>query len=240
MGTGNLQRGDNYAVSVITCTKRFSYIKNVLRNYKRQKWPKKELIIIINNDDINMDRYLEIAKNYQSVSVYRLPSTVTLGKCINFGVKKAKYEYIAKFDDDDYYAPHYLSESIQTFHQTNADVIGKKSYFIWLSGKKLLVLRFPKRKNKYVDILPGATLVIKKCVFDKVKFPDLTAKEDVYFCLKCKAKGFTLYSGGRYNFVAVRRKFSKDHTWIISEEKLIKDNAKVFDQVKNYKAFVSR
>lgn len=240
MATGNVKRGNFQGMSVITCTKRDSYIKTVFRNYKRQKWDKKELIIIINNDDINMDKYLEMAKKFQSISVYRLPSSVSLGECLNFGVKKAKYEYVAKFDDDDYYAPYYLSDAIQTFHQTNADVIGKKCYFIWLSGKKVLVLRFPKRENKKVDILPGATLVIKKSVFEQVKFPDQTAGEDDRFCLDCKSKGLTLYSGGRYNFVAVRRKFSKDHTWIISEKKLTKDNAKIFDKVKNYKEFVTR
>lgn len=46
-----------------------------------------------------------MAKKLRNIHVYRAPQHHSLGACLNHAVKKAKYSYIAKFDDDDYYAP---------------------------------------------------------------------------------------------------------------------------------------
>lgn len=227
-------------VSIISCTKRAEYIYNLFNNSLRQKWRKKELIIIINNDRIKLRRYKELAKRYKHVSVYRLKEKTSLGKCLNFGVKKSKFNFIAKFDDDDYYAPSYLTESMQIFKKKNVDVVGKRAHFLWLSGSRILISRFPKSENKYVNLLPGATLVIKKSVFKKVPFRNITNGEDDMFCLDCISKGFKIYSGSKYNFAAFRRKFSKNHTWIISEKELISYEARIFPNIKNYKKFVSK
>jgi cellulose synthase/poly-beta-1,6-N-acetylglucosamine synthase-like glycosyltransferase len=227
-------------VSIITCTKRFEYINNIIRNFLRQRWPKKELIIIINRDDIPGWPYRAIAGMYRNIRVYRKKETTSLGSCLNFGVMKSKYSHIAKFDDDDYYAPLYLSEAMYLFRRKKVDVVGKRAHFLWLDGKKVLILRNPNRQYQRVRILPGATLVFKKRVFRNVRFPNVNASEDDKFCKKCREKGYTIYSGGKYNFAALRRKHSRNHTWIISEKKLMSGNVKVIRNVKNYKRFVTR
>lgn len=227
-------------ISIITCTNRAAYINNLFRNYDRQKWRKKELIIILNNDNMNIEEYKETASRYKNTFVYRLPEKTSLGKCLNFGVKNARHRFVAKFDDDDYYAPSYLKETMKTFRKTKADIVGKRAHFLWLSGNKVLILRHKGSENKFVKIVPGATLVIKKSVFKRVRFPNINKGEDDIFCRRCRAKGFKIYSGGKYNFAALRRKDSRGHTWIISEKKLLSGRAEIFRKVKNYKKFVSR
>lgn len=227
-------------VSVITCTKRPGYIFNLLDNYHRQKWPKKELVIILHNDKINIAKYKKYTNRYDNVSVYQLPEKLSLGKCLNFGVKQTKYRYVAKFDDDDFYAPAYLDDSMRVFRKTKAHIIGKRAHFIWLKASKTLLLRSPHVENKFVSYLPGATLVFKKKVFSKVRFPDRTVGEDTKFCKVSKSQGFKVYSSGKYNFVAVRRKNSSGHTWIISDKKLLERKAIVFPHVRDYKSFVTR
>ncbi|WP_286884017.1 glycosyltransferase [Aneurinibacillus sp. UBA3580] len=227
-------------VSVITCTKRAEFIDNLFRNYNRQNWKKKQLIIILNKDRIKIEKYRSMAKKYKNVSVYQLPEKTSLGRCLNFGVKKARYSYIAKFDDDDYYAPSYLTDAMNVFKKTNADIVGKRAHYAWLSGAKVLILRFPRDENKFVSILPGATLVIKRNVFKRVRFQNRNIGEDDKFCRDAKAKGFRIFSGRRHNFVVVRRKNSKGHTWIISEKELLLGDSKVIPRIKNYKRFVTK
>jgi cellulose synthase/poly-beta-1,6-N-acetylglucosamine synthase-like glycosyltransferase len=222
-------------ISIITCTKRPNYIINLFNNYNRQKWRKKELIIIINKDSINEAKYKEIAKRYRNVFVYRMPEKTSLGRCLNYGINKSRYRFVAKFDDDDYYAPLYLTDMMRIFDRKNVEVIGKNAHYVWLSGHRRLILRFPKEENKFVSTLPGATLVMKKSVFKKVLFSNLTVGEDTKFCEDCKSKGIKIYSGGRFNFVAFRRKFSRDHTWKITERELIRSNIKIIPGVKNIK-----
>ncbi len=76
------------------------------------------------------------AQRLQNVKVYRIPGRVSLGKCLNFGVSKANYSLVAKFDHDDYYAPNYLNRAIRAMKRKNADVVGKRTIFYLSSIQK--------------------------------------------------------------------------------------------------------
>ncbi|AIQ11089.1 glycosyltransferase [Paenibacillus durus] len=226
-------------VSIITCTNRQGYIGNIINNYIRQRHPRKELIIIVNNDKIPLAPYQRLAKKHKNIQVFRVPGHQSLGACLNYAVRKAKNSYIAKFDDDDYYAPYYLTDSLQAFKRTKADIIGKRAHYMYLRGSKTLILRFPQDENRPATKLPGATLVIKRDVLNKVRFPNQSVGEDDLFCVRSKRKGYKVYSAGRFNFVAIRRKNSSNHTWIISDKELIAHH-RTIPNVKNYKRFAQR
>ncbi|CAH1056245.1 glycosyltransferase family 2 protein [Paenibacillus pseudetheri] len=227
------------AVSILTCTKRADCLNTLFNNYKRQNFNPKELIVIINNDSLKINDYITAAKKHMNVRVFKVPEHRSLGFCLNYGVQLAKYSYIAKFDDDDYYATNYLTDSMQILQKTKADIVGKRAHYMYLNDKKLLLLRYLSMENKYVTNLQGATLLIKRKVFDQISFPNRNRGECVKFCSDCAAHGFKLYAGNRYNFAAIRRKNSKDHTWIVSDKKLLSKSVKVI-KVKNFKKYVSR
>lgn len=228
-------------ISIITCTKRQQYIENVFENYDAQAWKSKELIIILNNDEMNIKKYRRRARRRENVSVYNLPENKSLGECLNFGVDKSIYNYVAKFDDDDYYAPDYLTDAMHAFQKTDADVIGKYSHYVYLEASNLLLLRYPNNENKFVPYLPGATLVIRKSVFDKVRFAHRTLGEDRRFCRHCGKLGFKMFSNERYNFVAVRRENGADHTWQITEQELISTAEDLITPIsRNFRAYVTK
>ncbi|WP_220701169.1 MULTISPECIES: hypothetical protein [unclassified Paenibacillus] len=126
--------------------------------------------------------------------------------------------------------------------KTNADVVGKRAHFMYLEGKKLLILRNPQAENRFVKTVAGATLVIRKRVFQKgVRFSNRSLGEDVVFCRDSVAKGFKIYSTGKYNFVAIRRKLSKGHTWTVTDNRLLSGKGVQFiRKVKNFKQYVSK
>lgn len=227
------------AVSIITCTKRRQNMDTLFQNYARQNYKNKELIVILNHPSLKLSDYIRAASPYPNVRIYSLPGHVSLGSCLNFGVKMAKYGLIAKFDDDDYYASNYLSGSRRSMVDTHADIVGKRAHFMYLNGKKLLLLRYPKRADQYVSLVQGATLLIKREVLEQVEFPDLNRNECVKFCSICLSKGFKIYAGSPYNFLAIRRRNSKDHTWMISDTSLLKGNAKVL-KVRDVKEYICR
>ncbi|GIP31290.1 glycosyltransferase family 2 protein [Paenibacillus sp. J2TS4] len=232
---------NNEGISIITCTKRQEYLDNVFDNYRKQTWKLKELIIILNKDDMDIEKFRRKARKYENVTVYQLPEGHSLGECLNFGVDNSKHSYVAKFDDDDYYSPHYLTECMYSFKKTNADIVGKYTHYVYLEGSNLLLLRSPKNENKFVSNLPGATMVIKKEVFDKVRFPDRNLGEDSKFCGDCGKLGFKMFSNDRYNFVAVRRENAKDHTWPISDQKLVSSsNVLIIPYLKDFREYVTK
>ena len=236
-GSGTI-RGKN-AVSIIVCTKRRHCMDTLFHNYHRQNYRHKELIVILNNNHLNLNEYKKAAEKYKNVRIYHQPEHVSLGHCLNYGVAISKYGLIAKFDDDDYYAPDYLADSVQTMLRTNADIVGKRAHYMYLNGKKLLLLRYRHQANQYVPLVQGATLLVKRHVFDRVSFPNRNRGESVKFCATCLAKGFKIYSGNKHNFLAIRRRNSIDHTWIVSDKALLARNVKVL-RVTNPKKFVSR
>ena len=206
-------------VSIITCTIREECIDNVFKNYQQQTWKDKELIIILNKDSMDIDLWIKKAKNYQNVQVFQLHEKATLGDCLNFGVMNARYDYIAKFDDDDYYGPEYITSAMEAFTDNNVAIVGKSSYYIYFKNKKALI-HVNGTKNSITDTVAGATLLFRKEIFYYIRFKKVNRSEDYFFIEDCKQEGFLIYSTDPRHFAVIRQD-PEQHTWKISNEDLM-------------------
>ncbi|RDW16405.1 glycosyltransferase family 2 protein [Oceanobacillus arenosus] len=203
-------------ISIITCTQRPVFMNQIFNNYIRQEVNDKELIIILNQDNMDINEWNEEAKRYNNVFIYQLPEEYTLGRCMNYGIEKAHYNIIAKFDDDDYYASKYLKESVDALNNTDASIIGKSAAFIYFEEEKALTIYRENKENKLYKFIKGGTLVFKKSVWNKVKFPDRVEGSDSHFLRRSWKLGYKIYSVSRYNYVCIRRKDTSTHTQKIS------------------------
>ncbi|RXZ78911.1 glycosyltransferase [Paenibacillaceae bacterium] len=202
-------------VTVITCTIRQKHIRNVFKNYSRQQEPEKELIIVLNKDSMSLRKWKKRASRHCNVTVYRMPEAATLGECLNFAVGKARYGVIAKFDDDDYYAAGYLQQAMDTLQSSHADVVGKDTFLAYMEQSRELVLR------RYKQVA-GATLVFRKAVYDKVRFPHVHRGSDTGFKKQCQKAGYKIVSSDPYHFVCIRKSDPAQHTWNIENAKIMK------------------
>ncbi|SDM44569.1 glycosyltransferase family 2 protein [Bacillus sp. OK048] len=206
-------------VSVITCTMRENFIDNVFENYSRQTLKNKELIIILNKNSMNIDKWVEKGSAYPNVRVYQLHEKATLGDCLNFGVIKSKYDIIAKLDDDDYYGPNYLTSAMRALRQDKGSIVGKSAYYIYFKRKNALVyVQGP--ENSITDSVAGATLAFKKEIFKDVQFEKVNRAEDYFFIDQAKQFGHTVYALDRNDFVVIRHD-TENHTWKVSDEELM-------------------
>ncbi|MDN3019616.1 glycosyltransferase [Paenibacillus sp. BSR1-1] len=224
-------------VSIITSTIREENIDNVFKNYQQQTWKDKELIVILNKDTMDIDKWIKKAKKYRNVQVYQLHENATLGDCLNFGIRKAKYDIIAKFDDDDYYGPDYIKSSMDVFNHENVSIIGKNSVYIYFKNKKALV-HVSGAENSISDTVAGATLMFKKEVFQHVQFEKVNRAEDYFFLEQCKEKGYNIYSTDRYHFAVIRQEAEK-HTWKIQEEDLM-EWGELIAYTEDFQSFISK
>lgn len=228
-------------VSVITCTNRDYSMTNVFQNFLHQTVDNKdkELIIILNNDEMDMKKWKREADKYKNISVYRISEKVTLGQCLNFGIDKARFDVIAKLDDDDYYSPNYLSSMIDSMNEQNASIVGKTSMFVYYKSLNLLSVHLPNQENRFCKHVAGATLVFKKSVVKKVKFRDINQGSDQKFLADCVSNGFIIYSNSKYNFVCIRNSNKSHHTWKVEDRHLLKYGKKVA-VTKDFKPYVIR
>ncbi len=217
-----MSRASRKGVTLITPTIRKPYIHRLFGNYARQRWNPKELIIILNKNSLRLADYLRKAKRYRNVRVFQLPENKSLGECLNFGVTKARYRYIAKIDDDDYYSRNYISEAMKLLMKPKADLVGKESiYFYFPYSRKLLLRQRKHRSGQRVWAIAGATIMFDRRVFRRVKFVRAKQGTDALFIRDCLKRGYRIYTTSKYNFVAIRRADRRSHTWRISANRLL-------------------
>jgi glycosyltransferase involved in cell wall biosynthesis len=227
-------------ISIICCTIREDFMDNVFKNYESQDYTKKELIIILNRDEMDLTKWQEKAKGYQNVSIYQRPSKVSLGACLNYGIKHCIYDTIAKLDDDDYYTSQYLSQQMKAMEQKKADVVCKKAVYMYFKKERTLAVHLDCEKvNKFLTKsggIKGATLVFKKKVAEKVKFRELNLGEDHFFLKKCMEKNYKVYVTDKKNYVCLRRS-ERHHTWNTDNDRLMRQS-KILCETSNYKKYI--
>lgn len=230
---------EHSGVTVITCTNKPHTLQNIIDNFNRQDFEKKELIIVINNDSIDLNLWKSETEKYKNIRIFKVSERISLGNCLNMAVEKDIYDIIAKFDDDDYYGPKYISDTIKSFEYTNAKVIGKGATFVYFAEKGILAIRSPGSEKKYVKFVNGSTLVFKKEIFNKVKFRDISIAEDVYFCNDCIKNNITIYSTNKYHHIYFRYPTKNYHTWKINDDLLINKYCKIIGPIKDYISYVN-
>lgn len=210
-------------ISVITCTNRHDSMNTVFDNYLRQTIKDKELIVILNHDKIDLNVWKEQAKKLPRVSVFQVPGHLSVGECKNIAAEKTAYNHIAKFDDDDYYAPLYLEAAWSAFgKQREADIVGKSSVYFYFRKSNCLGLFPSLSENEFAKQVVDSTLVFKKELLTDVCFPKIKVGSDKKFQQDCHAKGFLIFSTDRYNHAVIRSGNPNRHTWKISDEQLLK------------------
>lgn len=234
----DFQKSDDPSVSIVTCTNRYNCIDNIFNNYDIQNYKNKELIIVLNNNELDISVYKKKANRYKNIQIYQLDEKKTLGECLNYAIEKSNSDYIAKFDDDDYYGSNYLLDSMNVFKYVDADVVGKLASYIYFRSSKILAIRFSGMENRYVKYVTGPTMVINRKIFNKFGFSHKNQGEDTQFLKDCAANGFKVYATDRFNHTYLRHSQDNQNTWQFDEKKYLK-NCVLIAQTEDYKDFVT-
>ena len=206
-------------VSIITCTNKLEYMDNILANYDRQEYEDKGLIIILNDDRLNLGEWREKARSHPNVTVYQIDEKEPLGVCLNYGIEKARFDYISKFDDDNYYGPAFLEDLMNAFEYTDADIVGKCAGYIYFENGSILALYGEAMEHCYTHFVLGSAIIIKREVFNRVPWPtDRRQGSDTEFLRQSVNNGFKIYSADRFNYVRMRRSSPELHTWKVKDE----------------------
>jgi GT2 family glycosyltransferase len=90
-------------VSIIITTYNYDrYVERAIRSALNQSLPKNAFEVIVVND-CSTDNTIEVLKNYENeVRIYHLEKNVGLSAARNFGIKKAKGQFVVFLDADDY------------------------------------------------------------------------------------------------------------------------------------------
>jgi glycosyltransferase involved in cell wall biosynthesis len=181
--------------SVITPTyQRESYLIQQYANFKAQTWRKKEWLIW---DDSPTPSSFFLTLDDPQVQYIHSPHRLTIGEKRNLLIEKATGEYIAHFDDDDFYGPHYLERmatSLKTldFVKISAWYVYSESTGFWgyCDYATPLAMHYHLKANGGLQVLsdfqPDATMLwgygfsyaYRRKIWETFKFEALNFGED--------------------------------------------------------------
>jgi spore maturation protein CgeB/SAM-dependent methyltransferase len=208
-------------VSILAATNRPDRLDHLLGSLRRQIHPDIEVILLLNSDGFDPAAVERATSDLPLVQIFSLPESHTLAECLNYGIDHTSGTWVAKFDDDDHYGAHYLSDLLLATSYTDAPILGKRSCFYYLESTNQLALRFPEHAHKHVEFVAGATLFVRRDVFDQVRFLPVERGTDTMFQRQCRDKEIPIYSADPFNFIVTRQASASAHTWQISDEQLL-------------------
>lgn len=228
-------------VTVVCCSNRLDNMDMVFNNYLRQNHLPREMIIVLNNNSMKLQAWQERASRHPDIRVFQLDEAQSLGECLNFAIERSRFDYIAKFDDDDYYGEAYLGSSILALCHKNTGIAGKCSTYVYLEKKGVLLLLSPGNENSFVDSVRGATLLFKKDIWENIRFREQSVGEDSCFLIDCKKNSIAIFSTDRFNYVNIRQDASK-HTWQLDEDEYLNafNSFQFITRTDNYLPFISK
>jgi glycosyltransferase involved in cell wall biosynthesis len=120
-------------------------VKYAIGCYKNQLYANKELIVIVDNENL---RYIEDILNANSIDgakVYGIPYGLTLGDLRNMSIARAQGDILMQWDDDDLYDPLRIKSAVAILTRFPAAATLLSRLLIWwpdrevatISGKRL-------------------------------------------------------------------------------------------------------
>jgi hypothetical protein len=151
------------------------------------------------------------------VVVDSYPKRLSLGECLNRAIESSGAEILAKIDDDDFYGPAHIEDGVHALEYSQAGIVGKGAQFTYIEADDRTVLRRHREQETFIGGSPtGATMLIRRHVWEQVGFPHRPRQVDVLFTQAARHNGSTVYAGSPWEFCYVRS--AQDHTWTTPAE----------------------
>jgi glycosyltransferase involved in cell wall biosynthesis len=205
-------------VSVVLTTRdRPRFLTLALACYRHQTYPRRELIVVDDGDRCPADRR---AVEAVGGSLLRVPAGTPLGTKLNLGVEAASGTWCQKMDDDDWYAPEFLTRMIEAVDRHRREVC--RPVVAFLSPFLFFHLARWEIRRSTGNNLPGATLLCAREDCLTQPFRPLPQDEDLWFLRdQIDAGAGALLVQALDSFLAVRHQEAagdREHTWKLQQD----------------------
>lgn len=205
-------------VGVVTSTNKLNKLENIIRNFKQQKYINKKLFVIINNNNIQFDKYKNnLEKENINYELIKVDEKFNLGYCLNVGInlmKKQNIEIFSKFDDDDIYLENYLLEQVSYLNKYNNCIIGKYNIPIFIPEyNNFYTIRNFTKNNMFTKICRGSTIMFNlNNVTHRFDIHKRQGTDTIFLKEHLKNNG-KIYVTSFENYIWIRYLDKKKHTW---------------------------
>jgi glycosyltransferase involved in cell wall biosynthesis len=157
---------------------RTGFVKRAVENFLAQDWEDKELIIICEKaDKATLKKTLPAADNIWEIAMV---DKETIGAKRNLGASFSTAEIIVHMDDDDLYAPDWISRSVQALTSSGGNLTGlSTAYYKDVLNDALYLYTYPRTAQPYVL---EATMCYYRKYWEQRPFKEISEGEGIDFC----------------------------------------------------------
>jgi O-antigen biosynthesis protein len=165
---------------------RLDFALHAVRLFLRQDYPSRELLVV----DDGADNLAAQLPDDGRVRYVRAPRGESIGAKRNRACGEARGEFIAQWDDDDWYGPGRLSAQLAPLLGRRADVTGLvEPVFFDLPAWRFWTITPTLHRRLFVENVHGGTLVYARHVWERLaRYPDSSLAEDAAFLRRARAR----------------------------------------------------
>jgi len=201
---------------IMPTSNRSRFVPIAIKNFLQQDYNYKELIII---DDCTSP-VKDLIPDDPRIRYFCFdPKDRTIGAKRNLACQRASGELIMHWDDDDWYAPDWISFQVQAFLDSGADICGlnQVQYF----SPQLRKCWMLKNSDSQFPWLSGQTLIYRKQFWEAHPFKDQQIRSEDDFI---RAEGAKIFSHDYYQgLLAILHGHNATHQFF--EDKRIKNHS---------------
>ena len=190
-GRGPVQEPFSPLVSCVMPTRnRPEFTARAIEYFQAQDYPNRELIIVY-EQDCDLPKSLP---HDESVRLVKIAVGASTGRKRSEGNRHARGEFIAQWDDDDWYAAKRLSQQIAPLLSDFADISGLfGTLFFELDGLQFWQCTPALFDQIFYQNVAAGTLVYRKSIWSpKCDYPDTRLREDAVFLTRALEEGARL------------------------------------------------
>jgi hypothetical protein len=191
-------------VSVIACAADPAELDRLIAGYDRQAYADKELVLVVTGEGLDVEQAAQRVGSRPDVRVIPAAGSPAVGAMLNQAVAQSRFEQVAWFSAGAFYGEHFLTDLMAGFAYTDAQLVGKCAHFEYLDAEHRLILKAPDEEQQFVSSLPSSGMIVKRAVFERVRFPDGPIADETRALPDWSEKGFKMYSADRFNYVLHR------------------------------------
>ncbi|MBB4940183.1 hypothetical protein FHR32_004488 [Streptosporangium album] len=204
-------------VSVVMASMRPHLLGSALTQIARQRRVEAEVLLALHGVPAGHEAVRRAIRGCDlPITVIEADAATPFGEALNTAASRAGGEYVAKWDDDDWYGPEHLADLLLARSYAGADIVGAAAEFFYLEPLNATIRRTDYTGEIWSDHVAGGTILLGRAAFAELGgFPALPRGVDAGFLKAAHAAGARIYRTHGLGYV-LRRSVSAEHTWRLS------------------------
>lgn len=204
-------------ISVLLATRRPHHLQSALAMLGRQTYGNMEVLVGLHGGVWEQHEKRGLAAGPFPTRIMEFSDDLPLGGVLDRLARHADGTIVTKWDDDDWYGRHHVTDLALALDYSGATIVGKAAEFVMLERQGTTIRRSPTGAETWSGSIAGGTLMLEKAtLMDAGGWPKAPRRVDRLLIRKLVRQGGAAYR--THGFEYVLRRSGTDHTWVVDDD----------------------